>query len=896
MITELYIEETPDSGIFSPLDLYQDESLNLEFKLKDITDLSKVFGTYSKEFTVPASDENNRLLNHYFDQSLSRGSRRYIRCKIYLNQQLYKVGQVSITQGKYKQMQLETYKIAFTSGLTNMKDKIGEDELNQLDFSDYNLQWTPQGIKSAIETTNRKVVIPMISRERVWSMDWETRTEDNNILLEGKSFIGIGELRPAIKVKDICRKIFSKYDLNINFPLMNTTYFDELYLWLNNTLEGEFVETAMPVKNPLNSAGAQNPSAYFSGSVLPSTNTMLINFTGAHTNQNNPYQLVVNLADVRDPYTDELFDGKMTITVTEEDGQGNTQTFVKTIDSNNNAGGFYYVTIPYPTNRGQGTKRFTYKMKASKSLKYQSAGFGMRLLNLSGGGFWQLFSPTNPSLTLGSNFNFSHSIGNIKTLDFLSSIFKMHNIRIIEDQRSDLINLYTINDYTPRTIDLTPYMDVESFVRNAVPIYRELTFTHRESDFFRNDEYQKIVGKEYGSESFTSPDSTLSEDYTVETDFLIMNWFKIYGGDMVMSYGFSQPGSPVDTSDNIVIMAYQGRKNIYREDGQIGRISIGPKNGNVSFNNYNVFTNQVFNSNLSITYDIDISAINNEPMTNSLYKRYYSSFIERVYNPNSRITVLEGYFPTPVLYDFSMLDEYIIGDIRFTIEEASIDVTTGKNKLTIMNIVPDSTRTESPVSPPQLFLVTADSDSVITATFNGSSTTVGNITGHTLRWRKTVDTEWETRFVPVLHNNQVSYMQFIEDLEADTNYTVEVRAEAGEVVSEWLTRTVTTLSGTDESLPQPILATVSSPGNGELTFGWRGVTSNEPGDVTQYQMAYKLAPIGEFVFVDVPLSSNQDYTHTVSGLVPGIYVSKVRAKGDDGKLSKWSAELLQTVN
>lgn len=892
MITEVYIEQGKDTGVFSPLDLYQDESLNMEFKLKDMSDLSKVFGTFSKQFTIPATDENNKLLNHYFDQTLYRGSNRYINCKIYLNRQLYKVGKVVIQEGKYNKMQLTNYKVSFTSGLTNMKDKIGEDELNLLDFSDYNLQWTPQGIKSAItNTTDRKIVVPMISREKVWSIDYATRTEENNILLEGASSIKIGELRPAIRLRDICDKIFTKYDLNVNFPLMQSIHFNNLYLWLNNTLEGEFVETIMPVKNQPTSGGFQDPTPYFTGSVNGGQNELVINFTGAHTDINNPYNLIVNLGNVRDPYTNELFDGEMTIKITDN----NNNVYTRIIKSNADLGGNYYVSIPYPTEFGVGTKRFTYTMSADRPLKYQSAGFGMRLYNLSGGGAWGLNSALNPSLTLGSAFNFNHSIGNIKTLDFLSSIFKMYNIRIVEDQKSDLIHFLTVNDYEPRTIDLTPYMDVESFTRSATPIYRELTLTPKESEFFRNAEYKKLVGKEYGSEVFTSEDAFLSEEYTVETEFLLMNWFEIYGGDMIISYGFESPDSPVDTSDNIVIMAYQGHKNITRSDGVRGRISLGEKTDNVDFQNYNVFTNQTFNDNFSLTFDIDISPISNFPMENSLYKRYYSQFIERIYNPNSRLTKIEGWFPPHLLYDFNMLDEYIIGDIRYTIEEASIDVTTGKNKLTLMNIVPDSGATQGAVSPPTLFLVTADDFDTIAVTFNGSSTTVGVVTGHELRWRKTGDTLWEERFVNVLYENNASYMQFLTGLEPDTQYRVEVRTVAGELKSEWLSKTATTLSSNDTSLPIPTLFNVGSSADGRIDVSWTGLTDANTQGVTHYQYSYALAPVGEPTFVNVPLISGTAYSSFSTGLVPGIYKVRVRAVGDGGTFSAWFPEKLQTV-
>ena len=55
---ELYIED--GNGNKDRIDLFDYEAVNLNQKIKDVRDISKIFTDYSQSFKVPASSNNNR--------------------------------------------------------------------------------------------------------------------------------------------------------------------------------------------------------------------------------------------------------------------------------------------------------------------------------------------------------------------------------------------------------------------------------------------------------------------------------------------------------------------------------------------------------------------------------------------------------------------------------------------------------------------------------------------------------------------------------------------------------------------------------------------------------------------------------------------------------------------
>ncbi len=92
---------------------------------------------------------------------------------------------------------------------------------------------------------------------------------------------------------------------------------------------------------------------------------------------------------------------------------------------------------------------------------------------------------------------------------------------------------------------------------------------------------------------------------------------------------------------------------------------------------------------------------------NNLFTNYYQFEIDKIYNPNSRLYEYNCVLPPYEINRFSLTNIIRIGDKKYTIEEADLNIVDGKTKLTLMNVatvVP--TTFILPPTPPTSFTAT----------------------------------------------------------------------------------------------------------------------------------------------------------------------------------------------
>ena len=68
---QLYIKNT--DGDYVPIDIFDNENIQVEDSIQDVKDISKIFNTFTRDFKVPASFENNKLFKHYYNLNVNNG-------------------------------------------------------------------------------------------------------------------------------------------------------------------------------------------------------------------------------------------------------------------------------------------------------------------------------------------------------------------------------------------------------------------------------------------------------------------------------------------------------------------------------------------------------------------------------------------------------------------------------------------------------------------------------------------------------------------------------------------------------------------------------------------------------------------------------------------------------
>ena len=138
---QLYISNTR-------VDLFKDETISLTDSIQNVRDISKVFATFTKTFTLPASSTNNKLFKHYYNFNIRNASdtsqsafdaRKKVTARIEINLVPFKDGKIKLEGVDMKNNQPYAYRVTFFGNTVDIKDVLGEDKLSPLtDLSSLN--------------------------------------------------------------------------------------------------------------------------------------------------------------------------------------------------------------------------------------------------------------------------------------------------------------------------------------------------------------------------------------------------------------------------------------------------------------------------------------------------------------------------------------------------------------------------------------------------------------------------------------------------------------------------------------------------------------------------------------------------------------------------------------
>lgn len=753
---DIYVKH-PINGQWEILDLIEDESINLSFKLKDLNDIGKIFSTFSQDFVVPASNNNNKVFNYFFNTSLQRIRERGLDAKIYVNDDLFRTGHIIIKQGKYENYKLTAYSIEFKTVIGAIKDKVGEDLIPEVigDIlnDNYSINWGSQDVYDKLLNSvgNEDMLVPLVSINRVWSYQDGISGSTSDISNPANAVTKY-ELRPAIRLGVVYDLLIDHYDLNIDFPLRSTSAFNNLYLWLNAKTDRE--DEKSPVTYDFKytqswtlTAGGIPPNSKMFFDIVNNNGGMRITDTGSNFSLGRSYLVTNFVSGLVSQESGQPYKGKLTAIITQRETGKSFTVDIPDVES------AAIVTYRLPQAQAGVVRTYDTRFVFDESVESLTVNSTVSVLYSVGTGFpSNRMSSSNNNLPIVSNkFNVKYAMGQWKVIDFFSSIFKMFNIRVVEDYDDFSMKWLTPDSfYNGNMIDVNKYTDVSEYTITPSTQYKQIQFKPTTESYFRNKEYKKLVNKDYGSEVFVSTDKALSESYTVESKFSLMNWFLLNKTSLQTSYGFDSPGSPTNPTTPTIF--YNQGAEIIRTDDDAMNVNFRfriPNASNPNFTNqlarYIKFGNHngtVSTYTNSITYDIDINPTNNTPMTKSLYANFYAQDIERLYLPNSNYYNFEGYLSLDGIVNFSMQNFLTIEDQLYSIEEANIDITTGQFKFKLLNFV-NNIETVTPIYPPTPDTFFADGGvNKLTGGINVAPTDDSMISHYEIQYRRQGDANW----------------------------------------------------------------------------------------------------------------------------------------------------------
>jgi hypothetical protein len=242
-----------DSGV---LDVRPDVNFPLTFSVGEIRDITKRTGTFSKTIVLPATDNNNQLLNHYYDVNIDAGTfdiTQLTRCQVLQNDvviledailQLIAVNKYQTTDA-YEQV--ANYEVLIKDTKAELFTAITNAELTDIDFSDLDHYAVSSSIISTYAFTQAngyKYVLPY---------------DTDNVY-------NVRQLKPAIYAKTYFDRIFANAGFSYTWAGLQAARFDKLLIPYNgDENQIDWTDYKVIASNTYTTAFAQPTNGNFIG-------------------------------------------------------------------------------------------------------------------------------------------------------------------------------------------------------------------------------------------------------------------------------------------------------------------------------------------------------------------------------------------------------------------------------------------------------------------------------------------------------------------------------------------------------------------------------------------------------------------------------------------------------
>ena len=231
------------------IDLFKDESVSFNQTIQNVRDIAKIFTEFTKTFTLPASQINNKIFKHYYNFDITSNTnftvsgfdaRNKVSGRIELNTIPFKTGFIKLEGVELQNNKPYAYKITFFGNTVNLKDTLGERELSTLNFAQYNLPYDYTNIDSKLQGTLGTIIAPLITHTQrliystasgsvaAGNLYYNNATDANGVLFS--------DLKYALRLYDIILAIESEFptiDFSTDFFSTSNPTFYNLYLWLH---------------------------------------------------------------------------------------------------------------------------------------------------------------------------------------------------------------------------------------------------------------------------------------------------------------------------------------------------------------------------------------------------------------------------------------------------------------------------------------------------------------------------------------------------------------------------------------------------------------------------------------------------------------------------------------
>ena len=668
------------------IEMFDDESVEITQSIKNARDISKVFTSFTKQFSVPASKSNNIIFQHYYNFDIDGGFDARIRrpALIELNYLTFKRGRVRLDGVDMRDNKPYAYRITFFGDLVELKDVVGDDKLFDLDDLDINFDYSSTEVLNnllrlhSVDSLNNQqtgISLPLITHSQRLYYDSQNPSEQSGNLHYGSIAQGVKhrQLKYAVRLDRIIDAIVSKY---YYIAFSADSFFQDqfgdihdIYMWCHRKTGQVTIEAGNEQKVPFTTSQF---NTYLDidivGNAVPVTTPSsaghtIVFLANVSTGYNGQYDLIIkkngNIEAVYEKITGTLSPTYTTAAITAGDQYA---AYIRTYDEDIQ---FSSITWQYEINGITQTS----ETKSSSQTLYGSP----------------------------FRFNIKENMPEMKVIDFLSSLFKMFNLVAYVDYEIgavQVIQVETLDDYYARgrEQDITKYVDIKkSKVDSAIP-FKEIYFKYADTEtIIAKQHYQELSDIEWGGIEYVH-DSQLDGDiYKVEPQFAHAKYEKLLDNSDLNSDTGIQVGYYVNENEE----AYSGKPLLLYINNKSPNVDMSFLTNTIrvqisssQFINMPSNTEVIDNTNSnSLHFSDELSEYTNTSIADdkNLFARFYSNYITNVFDPKNRITKVSAVLPVSKITDIELYDIIIIAGRRYRINTMKTNLKDGRTDFELIN-------------------------------------------------------------------------------------------------------------------------------------------------------------------------------------------------------------------
>jgi hypothetical protein len=648
--TEIYIENYQ-------VDLTQDISTDFTYTIDDIKDFGAKNTSFSKTITLPGTANNNKVFGFVFDLGNANvtndsspnvngnfNASKVANCRILIDKiQIFK-GVLRLLEIVNQSGTIE-YQCSVYGDLGGFISTLGNSRLEDLDFSNYDEDWTFSNITSSWDTVSGYgVYYPLIDTGGV---------STNKIDFQYKAF------KPALYVKEYLEKIIAGTNYTWDFPLLETDLMKRLIIPCNQRILTKLTNTAF--------RGDPTPATYNNPTYINITPITLGNFTSSGNTV-----FTYNSATAITTDIDCRIFGIINSVIS---GTTATLTLYK------NAAILKQQTVgvpvtPIPFNVDLSVTGITFNLNDTLYVTITSNVTQLQQL----GGNLELTKTTasNEPINLGEQISINDAIPRgVFQRDFFISICKMFNLYVYDDQFDEnklhikpYIDFYdgSVQDWTNK-VDRSKAWSIKPMSEINSRYYQ---FKYKSDNDYYNENYRKRYNEGYGDRIYDTEFDFVNNTSSTELIFAASVLYQATETDKIYPaiYKKSNENAAEDSIDFVIrIMQAQkitGRANWKIENGNtnLGTLTAYGYAGHLYFNSSFVPINDI---NFGAPSELFFNATS-YPTTN-LFNAYYSDYMAEITDKDSKLLTCQVLLDSLDILQFDFSKMVWIDGVLFRINK-----------------------------------------------------------------------------------------------------------------------------------------------------------------------------------------------------------------------------------